>query len=342
MTALQDAPETLPARWYHDPAVFARERELIFARHWTLLARLDQLARPGDFVRASLAGRPVFVIRGRDGGLKGFHNVCRHRAGPLVRADAGHCDVLRCGYHGWVYDHDGALVKAPNFIDDSGFDRGGFHLFPLRTALWNGLVFATLDDSAPDLEAWLGDIVAIAADFPALETMTFQREVVMEGQANWKTYGDNSVEGYHVTMVHKALDQALAPDSVTIEAYENGKFVGFDVRYGQGPRGSGRGFWIYQFPGLLLHFGADSLNIEQVIPEGPGTIRLVRWFWALGPGNPDAMAESTQVMREDLAICEAVQRNLQAGVYRTGRLSPQAEPGTIFFQRLVREALSES
>ena len=339
-------PETLPASWYYDEAVYRREREAIFARNWSLLARTEQLPGPGDFVAGEVAGYPVFVVRDRDSRLKGFHNVCRHRAGPVVSATAGHCDVLRCAYHGWTYDLDGRLHKAPGFAASDGFDPAEFGLVPLRVESWNGLVFVCLDEAAPGLVSWLGEIAAVAERFAPLSALRFFREDAVEGAANWKTYGDNSAEGYHLPFVHRGLSRALDKAKTTIAAYPDGKFVGFDVRYrDEDGRDAGPGFWIYKFPGLLLHFSERGFNLERVIPLDARRIRLVRWFWLAAAVADDAeaaealVAESTAVMREDLGICEAVQRNLEAGIYRSGVLSREREPGTVFFQQLVREAL---
>lgn len=344
MTA--EGRESLPASWYHDAQTFARERELIFARHWALVARDEQLAGPGDFVTAEVAGRPIFVIRDRDGALRAFHNVCRHRAGPVVLGAAGHCDVLRCRYHGWVYDLAGRLKKAPGF-DLNGEDAlAAFNLFALRAATWNGLVFVCLDPDAPSLAAWLGEIPQIAEAFPPLARMRFYLEDSIEGRTNWKAYGDNSAEGYHLPHVHRGLTKAVVRRELTITPHENGQFVGFDVRYRGADGAAARpGYWIYKFPGLLLHFSEESFNLEQVIPLDAGRIRLVRWFWFLADGSltdeqmAETVAGSSAVMREDLGICEAVQRNLEAGVYHTGRLSSRAEAGTLYIQSLVRSAL---
>lgn len=341
-------PETLPASWYYDEAVYRRERKAIFARNWLLLGRAEQLSGPGHFVSGEIAGYPVFVIRDRDGRLTGFHNVCRHRAGPIVRAAAGRCDVLRCAYHGWTYDLEGRLRKAPGLTDAKGFDPAGFGLMPVRVETWNGLVFVCLDEAAPVLAAWLGGIVGVADRFAPLSALSFFREDTVEGAANWKTYGDNSAEGYHLPFVHRGLSRAVDKAKTDIAAYPDGEFVGFDVRYRDANgRDAGPGFWIYKFPGLLLHFSERGFNLERVIPLGPGRVRLVRWFWLAPETAEDAaaaealVAESTAVMREDLGICEAVQKNLEAGIYRSGVLSREREPGTVFFQRLIREALEE-
>ena len=342
-------PETLPAAWYHGDDHYARERRAIFWTNWTLIGRAGQLAKPGDYVADDIAGWPVFVIRSKDGDLRAFHNVCRHRAGPLVGDGAGRCSTLRCRYHGWVYDTEGTLHKAPGLELGSDIDAAEFSLHPIRVDTWNGLVFVCPDAEAPDLTSWLGDIVDIAGDFPTIPDMSFTGEFAHEGRANWKAYSDNSCEGYHVGFVHKGLGATVSDDKIEIRPYENGRFIGFDVTYEASPidpTRHGRGFWVYKFPCLLLHFGEYSFNCERVKPLGPGAVRLSRWFWCdtakaaqLKVTPEEAIASSRLVMEEDLAICEAVQRNLEAGIYETGRLAPSEEIGTIYFQRLVREAL---
>jgi choline monooxygenase len=344
-------PETLPARWYHDPEVFQQERKAIFRRHWWAIAREAQVEKAGAYVSGEIAGWPVFVVRGRDGALAGFHNVCRHRAGPLVGEGAGTCKVLCCRYHGWTYELDGGLREAPGIPLDGDFDPADFSLHPVRVETWNGLVFACIDADAPGLTAWLGDVAEIARGFPAIADMEFQGELVKEGRTNWKAYGDNSCEGYHVKLVHRALGKAVPGEQVEIRPYENGGFVGFDVSYRPtkaDPSRHGRGFWIYKFPGLLLHFSDYAFNMETVIPTGPRTIRLLRWFWCAealardrGTSARAAIDSAEQVMGEDLEICEVVQRNLEAGIYQTGRLSPAEEVGTIYFQKQVRDALAD-
>jgi choline monooxygenase len=152
-----------------------------------------------------------------------------------------------------------------------------------------------------------------------------------------------------VKLVHTGLGKTVPDEQVEIRPYENGAFVGFDVTYAPSaadPSRRGAGFWIYKFPGLLLHFSDYAFNLEIVVPTGPRTVFLRRWFWCAealaaerGTSARAAIDSAEQVMGEDLEICELVQKNLEAGVYETGRLSPTEEVGTIYFQRLVREAL---
>jgi phenylpropionate dioxygenase-like ring-hydroxylating dioxygenase large terminal subunit len=219
----------------------------------------------------------------------------------------------------------------------------------VRVACWNGLVFVCTDQSAPALLDWLGDIPAIAENYDGTQSMDFDGDVVKTARANWKTYGDNSCEGYHVGMVHRALGSSMQRESVTIDNYDNGQFVGFDVSYGDGtdPSRAGKGFWIYKFPGLLLHFAEFAFNAESVLPLDAGSIRLQRWFWSHaekarlhGVDTASIRPNSERVIDEDIAICERVQANLESGCYPGGQLSATQEAGTIYFQQQVRSALA--
>jgi choline monooxygenase len=339
---------TLPHRHYHDSETFEFECEQLFRRHWWLLGPADRVADNGAYLAQCLIRWPLVAVRDQQGELRAFYNLCRHRAGPLVADGEGRCRDFVCRYHGWRYACTGKLLKTPGFDSVTPDERAEFGLLPIRVTAWNGLLFACLDDDTPPLEAWLGDIVDIAARFHSPAGMTFDGEVRKPAACNWKAYGDNSCEGYHVGMVHGALGSSLAREAVEIAAYEKGQFVGFDVTYGAGRDASraGRGFWIYKFPGLLLHFSEYAFNAESVLPLSAGAIELRRWFWSDAKACREHGVEPTsirpnseRVMDEDVAICEAVQRNLASGAYPGGRLSSAQEPGTLYFQQLVRNAL---
>jgi choline monooxygenase len=341
---------TLPHHCYHDAEIFDYECEQVFRRHWWLIGPESSFVDAGDYVALNLIKWPLVIVRDQQGQLRGFYNLCRHRAGPLVLEGNGKRRDFVCRYHGWRYACSGELLKAPGFEDGAIADPSQMGLLPIRVASWNGLVFACLDETAPDLTSWLGDIIPIAANFDAIPGMQFDGDVIKNARANWKTYGDNSCEGYHVGMVHRALGSSMLRESVKIDNYDNGQFVGFDVSYssGQDQSRAGKGFWIYKFPGLLLHFADFAFNAETVLPLATDAIQLRRWFWskpdkakAMGVDTTSIRPNSEQVMDEDVTICEQVQRNLTCGVYPGGVLSAEQESGTIYFQRLVGAALSQ-
>ncbi|HYD99061.1 MAG TPA: SRPBCC family protein [Alphaproteobacteria bacterium] len=334
---------TLPAAWYSDPQYWERERHAIFAKEWLMLGRESQLAEPGSYIASEVAGWPVFVIRDREGGLRGFHNVCRHRAGPIVWEGQGRCDVLRCRYHGWVYDHEGRLRRTPDFGEAAGFDKADYSLFPIQVASWRGLVFVNLDRNAPPLAEALAGFDAETRGWP-LEAYSFHSEVVHEIECNWKTYVDNYQEGYHVPAVHPGLDREI--DSKQYEVLLKDRYV-----VHQAPQRAGAaytGLWLWRFPTLALNIYETGMNIERMVPLGPNRTRLIYNFFfrdvsaEAEPAIQASLAISREVTEEDVKICEAVQRNLNAGLYDIGRMSPRHENGVWFFQKLVREALGEA
>ena len=333
--------ETLPAAWYCDPEIYEAERRRIFARNWHLIANGGRLARPGSYVTGEVAGWPVFAVRDRDGELRAFHNVCRHRAGPIFNDEGGVCRALRCRYHGWLYGFDGVLRYAPGIAAPETLDKASFSLFPVRVETWQDLVFVCLDREAPSLHEWMGDVNLLVEPFPNQTDFAFHGEKTYDGRCDWKAYGDNSCEGYHLPLIHPELNRAVS--SSDIRPFENGGFVGFDIGYrGTNAARSDRGVWIYKFPSLLVHYAHNAINVEQVSPRGPGRISIRSLYWVpegeLALGD-DYRLDSDRVIGEDMGVCEAVQRNLESGLYGSGRLCEDKEPGTIFFQRLVREGL---
>src|SRR5437868_13751171 len=155
---------TLPAEVYLDPVLLEREKQGLFAKTWQIVGRRDQVANVGDYFTAQLVGEPLLVVRGTDGVLRGFYNVCRHRAGPPAEG-CGSRKVFRCGYHGWTYGLDGRLISAPEFEGVADFRPQEFGLRPVRTEEWAGLVFVNLDDKAEPLLQSFGDFAQQVARY---------------------------------------------------------------------------------------------------------------------------------------------------------------------------------
>jgi choline monooxygenase len=332
---------TLPAAWYgSDLGVWERERRAIFGREWLMIGRADEVPDPGSYLTGEVAGSPVFVIRDREGILRGFHNVCRHRAGPILWDGAGQCDVLRCRYHGWLYDTQGALRRTPEFGDAAGFDKADFSLFPIQAGIWRGLIFVNLDPDALPLELAMAAMSTETAGFP-IETYRFHSSAEHEIACNWKTYVDNYAEGYHVRDIHPGLDREIESKQYQVLLRDRHALHRAPQRDGA----NYSGLWLWRWPNLGLNIFPTGMNIERMVPVGPHRIRLIYnfFFQDISPANESviaaAKAATLQVTLEDTKICEAVQRNLDAGLYDTGRLSPRHENGVWYFQNLVREAV---
>jgi choline monooxygenase len=323
---------TLPASWYVDPAVYERERTAIFAREWQVVGAASRVAEPGTYIAAEMAGWPVVVVRDATGSIRGFHNVCRHRAAPLVEAGAGSCSGgFVCPYHGWSYATDGTLRRARDF----GCNPGEQSLLPVRAEAWRGLLFVNLDMGAAPLLASLGAFAAEAAGFD-MEAFELTDESSHVVACNWKTYADNYGEGYHVPFVHPELNRQIDARAYQVDVFDRWCRHSAPARDGSLTTGS----WLWRFPNLGLNLYPDGMNVERFTPLGPDRTRIdYSFFFRDGSHDPETIALSTEILAEDAAICEAVQRNLAAGAYAAGVLSPRHETGLAMLQRLVRESL---
>jgi choline monooxygenase len=330
---------TLPASWYSDAAVFERERNAIFGREWLMVGRHAQVRAPGDFLAVDLCGWNVLVVTGDDGQLRAFHNVCRHRAGPLVAPGTGRCHALVCGYHGWSYALDGTLTRARDF-GDVVLPAQELGLVPAAVDVWRGLVFVNVDAGAATLAGTLAAFATECEPF-AIEGMQFAKQVTHDIEANWKTYADNYMEGYHIPFVHPRLNKEV--DARRYEVQVGDRYCRHSAPARDGSVTSGR--WLWRFPNLALNLYPEGMTVERFLPLGPRRTRIVYdyFFRDLSPAaqaaNDEIVRLSVEVLGEDRAICETVQRNLESGAYDTGRLSPRHENGVAYLQALVREAV---
>src|SRR5829696_6418385 len=136
---------TLPGRYFYDPEIYAREQECLFGQMWTCVGRADALPTAGDFKTVELAGESVIIVRGRDGQLRAFLNVCRHRGARLCDEEDGETRrTIQCRYHAWTYGLDGALVAAPNLTKMQDIDRTEFGLIGVHLREWLGYAWVCL------------------------------------------------------------------------------------------------------------------------------------------------------------------------------------------------------
>jgi choline monooxygenase len=222
------APEramTLPARYFYDAKVFEAERERVFYPAWHCVAHVNELQQPGDFVTFDILDQSIVALRGDDGELRAFHNVCQHRGNRLLSARRGKLgSVLRCGYHSWCYGRDGALKSAPRSERLPDFDKKDFSLKAVRIELLGSFVFVNFDrDAEPLRKIGAGAAETMAEHLPDLAGMKLIEEVDVIVPANWKVIMDNSIEGYHFGLsgpVHKELAALIDFKRYSLEAHD--------------------------------------------------------------------------------------------------------------------------
>lgn len=344
---------TLPFDWYSDPAVLRLERERIFRRAWQYAGRADQVAEPGAFFTCDLGGVPVVVVRGKDGELRAFLNVCRHR-GSLVCEGEGRRETLQCPYHAWTYDLDGSLRAAPRSDREPGFDKDGLGLVPVSVGAWGPFVFVNPDGAAAPLADTLGDLPALVAGAGLdVDALRFLKRSSSEYEANWKVCSENFLECYHCQVAHPGFSKVV---DVSVDAYVLEASPTFSTQYGPvreswrgdfDPRGPiARGQFHFLWPNVTINVmpGQPNLSIGPIVPAGPErTTRFLDYF--VGPDAEQAWIDDMlefddQVGREDTVLVERVQRGLRGGGIEHGHLLPESERLIAHFQGLLLDALA--
>ena len=349
---------TLPASWYGDPAILEREQERIFRSAWQYAGPAARVSEPGEFVTC-LAGRiPVVVVRDRDGELRAFVNVCRHR-GHLVAEGEGRRETLQCPYHAWTYGLDGCLRRAPRSEREPGFDPSDLSLLPVRAEAWGPFVFVN-----PDLEA-----DSFAETFPELSGLVERSGVDLsslelrsrrdwESPVNWKLGVENYLECYHCPVAHPGFSRVVDvdPDSYALETFElfssqlapvrpaaltGGDGVPYDAR---GEVAQAQFHFLWPNTAFNIEPGRTNLAVMSWRPLEPRRTHG-RYDYFFGSDVPEESARelmefSRSVGEEDRSLVESVQRGLDSGSVPHGRLLPESERLIQHFQRLFLQAVA--
>jgi choline monooxygenase len=339
---------TIPASWYLDERIFELERRSVFAKAWQVVGRAEQVNQARQFISGTTAGdEPIAVVRGEDGALRAFFNVCRHHAAAVVTEPEGSAQTLRCPYHGWTYGLDGALKGTPDFTGVCDFDRTANGLVPLPVGVWEGWVFVAVDATSP-LEAFLGaDLVARVAPL-GLSTLRWMERRRYLLDCNWKVFVDNYLDGgYHVPHLHKGLDSVLDYGGYTIEngarfCLQSSPLVTDRAEAATGAVRRGdraHYFWIY--PNFMINTYGGAMDTNLVVPLGVDKTEVLFDFYfadvseAARAHNEASIEIADRIQAEDVGICRSVQRGLASRAYTSGRLSVRREAGEHLFHRLL-------
>ncbi|HXF71281.1 MAG TPA: aromatic ring-hydroxylating dioxygenase subunit alpha [Actinomycetota bacterium] len=351
---------TLPRDAYLSEAFHELERERIFRAEWMCVAREETVQRPGEYLIVEPVGERLILVRGRDGRLRAFHDVCRHRGSRLVldeppppgtgeppRACGRFRGSIVCPYHAWTYGLDGRLRLAPFLDERQGLRKEDLSLYEARVETWAGFVFVHLGEPGRSLAEQLGEVPSRVARYP-LARLRIARRITYGVAANWKVIVENYNECYHCGPVHPELCE-LVP------AFKERGGAGLDWERGVPHR---EGAWTFTwtgtsrrrpfpelapeerdrhkgelvYPNLMLSLSADHVAAFTLWPEGPGRTRIDCDFLfepeeMARPGfDPsDAVDLWDLVNRQDWRICEAVQAGMGARPFRFGYYAPMED-----------------
>jgi choline monooxygenase len=344
---------TIPAAWYVDRRIAELERQAVFSRTWQVVGRVDQVQEPGQFVTATVAGEPLVAVRGNDGALRAFYNVCRHHAAAVVTEPCGQASMLHCPYHGWNYGLDGTLKGMPEFDGVKNFERKDNGLVPMKVETWGKFVFVNLDVEAAPLKEFLGGLVSRVAPLGLTELHYFTSRSY-DIPCNWKVFVDNYLDGgYHVPHLHKGLNSVLDYKQYTIEnedryCLQSSPMVSSeaDAATGMTRRGN-RAWYFWLYPNFMFNCYEGYLDTNLVVPLDVDHCRVIFDFYfgdvseCARAYNEQSVAVGNRVQDEDLGICQAVQRGLKSRAYQAGRLSVRREAGEQLFHRLLAADLKK-
>jgi Rieske 2Fe-2S family protein len=351
---------TLPARVYHDPDIFAWEREKWFAGGWNYVGREIDLPAKGSYFLTEVAGEAIIVVRGTDGEIRAFFNVCRHRGSRVVTEQEGQLVRFQCPYHAWIYDLDGKLHNPRHTDTLIAFDPADFGLNPARLAIWQGFIFLNVTADADPLEQTLGSLPEFFARFD-LARLTRAERIEYDVQANWKILVENYSECYHCPGVHPQLNR-ITPynlgewlpssgswsgswmpvvgeyETLSIDGHTNGRAA----LPGMTEEDHKRVYYFIVWPNLLMSMHPDYLMVHRIVPIAPDRSYIVcDWFF-----DPDEMAKPDfdpsdavefwdLTNRQDWQVCELQQTGTRSRAFSTGRYSAIESGPHLFAARVA-------
>ena len=349
---------SLRAEAYTDPKWYAFEQSAIFAKHWIWVCHVEKVRNPGAYTTAMIAGRPVAIVRDRDGALRAFYNVCKHRAHELLQGD-GETTRIMCPYHAWVYDLTGQLRRAPETENLEGFNPGDICLDQVQVEEFCGFVYVNLDPAAAPLAEQSGDLAAEIMHWaPDVADLTFGHRLTYDIRSNWKNVVDNFLECYHCPTAHK--DFCTLVDMYTYKVTTHGIYSSHMADAGTSENAAydvsnatvrtHAVWWLWPTTCLMRYPGRSSMIVLNIIPAGPDRTLETYDFFLETPEPNDMELEAiryldTVLQVEDIGLVESVQRGMNTPAFTQGRIvhdpdgSGKSEHAVHHFQKLVAGAL---
>ena len=363
----EEEGHSLPAWIYQDPEFFEREKAVIFRKSWQVVCHVSDVPRPGDFHSFDFLGESIVVLRGDDGEVRAFHNVCRHRAARLLDGSKGHCGRrITCPYHAWTYALDGRLVGVPDRQAFPGLDMGRHSLAPLDLEVFLGFIFVRLEPGLPSVREMAAPYAEEMALYRMEELVPQGRVTLRPRPVNWKNVGDNYSDGLHITVAHPGLTR-LFGRSYGVEAQPWIDKMWGSLREEPSSNWSERMYqrtlpevghlpperqhqWVYfkLWPNVAFDIYPDQIDFMQFLPVSP-TETLIREIAYVHPDSRREMRAARylnwrinrRVSIEDKALIERVQTGMASSSYTVGPLSV-GEVSLRSFGRRIRSLIPES
>jgi len=349
---------SLPARAYTQPGYLDVEQDEIFYKSWQYVCHIEQVQNPGDYTVADIQGRPIVVLRDREGGLQAFYNVCRHRGHELLSGE-GNIKSIVCPYHAWCYDLKGKLFSARYAEQVENFDMADFSLMPVQIEEYCSMIFVNLDPEAEPLAKAAGNLAEEIESYASdIGDLTHAHRLTYTIKANWKSVVDNFLECYHCSVAHKDFVTLVDIDNYTVTTHgiysshispagksENSAYSVEDAQVQDHAV-----WWLWPNTCLLRYPGAANWMVWRFMPvDAETTYEIFDFFFEEKeplPSQMEAIKYIDEILqKEDIDIVESVQRGMRTPAYEQGRFvcdisSGESEHAVHHFHSLYLKAVS--
>ncbi|ATQ56404.1 aromatic ring-hydroxylating oxygenase subunit alpha [Paracoccus yeei] len=352
---------SLNAKAYTDPRWYQVDLQAIIAKTWQWVCHVEKVRNPGDYIAVEIAGQPVAVVRDREGKLRAFYNVCKHRAHHLLEGN-GNTTRIMCPYHAWTYKLDGQLVRAPHTETLEDFNAKEICLDQVQVEEFCGFVYVNLDSTAEPLAKLSGDLeTEIRHWAPDIDNLTFGKRLTYEIRSNWKNVIDNFLECYHCPTAHKDFCTLVDMDTYKVTTHgiysshmaDAGKTTNSAYDTSNAKVQTHAVWWLWPNTCLMRYPGRSSMIVLNVIPAGPDRTLETYDFYLETP-EPDATELEAiryidEVLQpEDISLVQSVQRGMNTPAFTQGRIvndpdgSGQSEHALHHFHGLVLDAYAKA
>ena len=351
---------SLAAKYYTDPEVFKIETNGLLARTWQFAGHASQLKETGDYFTFDMAGESLFCIKGRDGEIRTFYNVCQHRAHQLVSGQ-GQTRVVVCPYHAWTYELTGELRAGPNIKSVEGFNKSSICLTSVRTEIYLGFIFVNLDNDAKPMDDWFPNVrTELESYIPHWDTLAPLEWVEIPENCNWKVSVENYSECYHCTLNHPTFSTGVVrPETYDIQPQgyclrhttecNSMDAMTYDINSGFDKNDQYSSWFLWPmfsfqvYPGNLLNtYHWRAVDADHVV--------VWRGWYSVGGEENDivrqmAVQDRETTVAEDIGLVESVQRGLKSRGYVPGPLvvdpkcGVNSEHSILTLQRWMKEAV---
>jgi phenylpropionate dioxygenase-like ring-hydroxylating dioxygenase large terminal subunit len=357
---------SLPGWLYFDPEFFAAEKRAFLRSAPQVVCHESEISEPGEWRSIDYLGESVIVIRGDDGEVRAFSNVCRHRGSRIVDGTGGCAKVLTCPYHAWSYGRDGRLVGVPHRHEYPGLRTEDHGLFPVALERWRGFLFVVLEPGAPSVAEMMAPYEDEVAPYRFEELRAIGRVTLRPRPLNWKTIADNYSDHLHIPVGHPGLTR-LFGRNYRIEAQAWVDRMEGDLVEKASANVSERAYqkllpeaehlppthrrkWLYYklFPNVAFDIYPDQVDFMQFLPVSSTETVIREISYALPDERREMKAArylnwriNRRVNAEDTELITRVQLGMQSPAYEAGPLGT-SEVCLRSFARKLRRLIPEA